>query len=242
MSDEIADLTYFVEVANRILKPEAAISFIDQLVQKKACFDKSECDLFSSVFKNSIDPIRQTLRSLMVSYNNEVDEGHALKADMIQKYKEKSHNQLTSLCNHALDLIQKTLLPAAKTVAGKAFFHKTCADYYRYLAEFCRTDEKQQILDKTEQEYSAALNICRANLLPCDPVRLGVILNYGIFKCEHLGNKEEATELLLSAIRDAELDFAQMSQNSQAETLEILHTLRANLAAWGEDEDNQNNQ
>ncbi|OHS95048.1 14-3-3-like protein D [Tritrichomonas foetus] len=237
MSDTIKDLAFFADVLSKISRTEAATQYIDQLVEAKPQLEQSEYELFGFVYKTAIDPIRHTLQSLMSFYDSEVDQRHALRAESIQVEKEKSHRQFASICHHVIDMITSTLLPNAIDQKATIFFNKTLGDYYRYLAEFERSEEAKRVIGEAKKAYSKALEVCDSNLLPCDPLRLGVLLNFAIFKHEHLMETSEASALLQEARNEAELELGQLSQNSQNEALEILQAMRTNLIVWSDDED-----
>lgn len=230
------DLAYFAGVLNKIYRTKEAASYIDQLINAKPALSQQEYELFSLVYKNAIEPIRNTLRLLMTYYDAEVDQGHALRAESIQVEKEKSHREFTTICHHVIDLITQTLLPNAIDQKALIFYHKTIGDYYRYLAEFESNEEAKKVMSEAEKSYTQALDLCGSTLLPCDPLRLGVILNYAIFKYEHLKQISEAAELLRNAKSEAEPELGQLSQNSQNTSLYILKAMNTNLIVWFDDE------
>lgn len=233
------DLAYFANVLNQISRPKQAAEYIDQLINMKPALTHSEYELFGLVYKSAIEPIRKTLRSLMGFYDEEVDGGHALRAESIQIEKRKSHIEYTKICHHVIDLITDTLLPNAADQKAQIFYNKTLGDYYRYLAEFESNEEAKKVISEAEKAYNQALNVCTTDLLPCDPLRLSVILNYAIFKYEHLKQTNEATELLQNAKKEAEPELGQLSQNSQNEALQILTAIRDNLIIWFDDENDK---
>lgn len=230
------DLAYYAGVLNKISLTKEATEYMDKLIKEKPGLSQQEYELFGFVYKNAIEPIRNTLRSLMTYYNAEVDEGHALRAESIQVEKEKSHREFTKICHHVIDLVTNELLPNAIDQKAQIFYNKTLGDYYRYLAEFESNDEAKKVRDEAEKSYVQALNVCTTDLLPSDPLRLGVILNFAIFKYEHLKQINEATELLQNARSEAEPELGQLSQNSRNESLEILTAIKTNLIVWSDDE------
>ena len=77
---------------------------------------------------------------------------------------------------------------------SKAFFQKMIGDYYRYVAE----SATEAILDKVKQgalkgyeesdKFSKTLNAC-------NPIRLGLALNFSVFYYEVMNDHKKACEL-----------------------------------------------
>lgn len=236
------DLAYFADILNKIYRTNEATEYIDKLIEKKPNLSQKEYELFGLVYKNAIEPIRTTLHLLMAIYDKEVDQKHALRAESIQIEKEKSHNEFTTICHHVIELITDKLLPNAIDQKAQIFYNQAIGDYYRYLAEFERNEEEKRVMSEAEKAYNQALNLCSTNLLPCDPLRLGVILNYAIFKYEHLKQVSEAAELLQKAKTEAEPELGQLSQNSQNAALGILSAMHTNLIVWFDDENDNDHE
>ncbi|KAH0788049.1 14-3-3 protein [Histomonas meleagridis] len=201
--------------------------------------DKPTTDLdfetINIICKATVDPIRNSLRILMDSYANEVDMVHALNAEMIQHFKEKTHSQLTEYCHFIINMITEKLLPKATTPKDKVFCQKMRGDYYRYLAEFASQKDLQSIITEAHKAYLEAVESSQY-LLHSEPMKLGLLLNYAIFIFEHLKNTAEAAEMLRKARREAEIDMGQLDQNAHNESLEILQAMRTNLIVWFDDD------
>ena len=57
----------------------------------------------------------------------------------------------------------------------KCFFAKMVADYYRYMAE---NTEDKEANTKAQRYYETAMTV---PLHPCNPIKLGLILNFSLF-------------------------------------------------------------
>ena len=74
----------------------------------------------------------------------------------------------------------------------KAFFIKMVGDYYRYIAENAKGDN----LEKVKQSALAAYNEANAiTLPPCNPIKLGLALNFSVFHYEAMKNHKAACDL-----------------------------------------------
>ena len=75
---------------------------------------------------------------------------------------------------------------------SKAFFVKMVGDYYRYIAENAKADLLEQIKKKALNAYEEANKIV---LPPCNPIKLGLALNFSVFHYEVMKNHKAACDL-----------------------------------------------
>jgi 14-3-3 protein beta/theta/zeta len=68
-----------------------------------------------------------------------------LKKELVQKFRKKLDVELKGICNEALNLIEKHLLPKAPNASTKVYYLKMNSDYYRYLAETLVDKAKKKI-------------------------------------------------------------------------------------------------
>jgi 14-3-3 protein beta/theta/zeta len=78
-------------------------------------------------------------------------------AGALKKYKDKIEDEMYRLCNKIVDLIDSKLMAKATDVEAKVFFHKTKADYFRYMSEVTSGERLQEVSDKALQAYNSAL-------------------------------------------------------------------------------------
>uniref|UniRef100_A0A914WLB5 14-3-3 domain-containing protein n=1 Tax=Plectus sambesii TaxID=2011161 RepID=A0A914WLB5_9BILA len=116
----------------------------------------------------------------------------------IQKYKnayensfENAHNKDVSLQN----LLDKFLIPKAGNPESKVFYLKMKGDYYRYLAEVASGDDRNAVVDKSQQSYQEAFDIAKDKMQPTHPIRLGLALNFSVFYYEILNAPDKACQL-----------------------------------------------
>jgi 14-3-3 protein epsilon len=232
-----ADLLFYADALVKAGRFSEAISFIEQLIAVKQSLTSEECRQFEKAFKLTIDPIRRTLRTLSVFHASAVEEGQTQRATMIRQYQDRAHSELEKLCHRAIDLLNDFLVPNADSPKATVFFHKLLGDHWRYLAEHSVAMQHKTAMAGAEENYKRAITHANLHLLKSDPLRLGVILHYGIFKFDHVKSTAEAADLLQSGRTDAEVDLAQLSAAEQSEALEVLSAMRANLAVWFDEED-----
>jgi hypothetical protein len=79
----------------------------------------------------------------------------------------------------------------------RAFFVKMVGDYYRYIAETAQGDKLEQVKQAALKAYDEANLI---TLPPCNPIKLGLALNFSVFHYEVMKDQKRACELAESAL------------------------------------------
>lgn len=74
----------------------------------------------------------------------------------------------------------------------KAFFVKMVGDYYRYIAENAKGSNLEAVKQSALEAYNEANAI---SLPPCNPIKLGLALNFSVFHYEAMKNHKAACDL-----------------------------------------------
>ena len=77
-------------------------------------------------------------------------------------------------------------------------------------------------------------------LPPCDPIKLGLALNFSVFYYEAHKNTKEAVALAGQALEDALDKIDELEEEEFREAKSIIELLKENLTLWREEEDNNN--
>ena len=229
------DLRYLANVQHDGGLLSDAMQTLRDLAAAKPAFNKEDRNVFGLIYKDAIDPIRQTLKTLNEALAIERAREQAELADKIEQYWKQSVARLVSFCTAAASMIEDTLLPNAVDETSVVFFEKMRGDLYRYLSE---TDDKEAT-DKAKKAYEHAMEVANKSLRPCDPVRLGTLLNYAVFVYGHEGRCEDAIEMLKDARDEIQRNTEQMSEKTMKETLEVVNVIQANLSNWCAEEDEE---
>ncbi|OHT05640.1 14-3-3-like protein GF14 epsilon [Tritrichomonas foetus] len=233
------DVFFLANILHEISRPKDGLELLYKFAEKKPSFNSSERSSFGIIFKASVDSIRKSLRILADHYADEEENNHSEYCDRIKEVQAKSFDDLEKLCNETLDAIINFLLPNAENIQSEVFFLKLKGDIYRYISEFATGEEREKSLLNAETAYSSAIPKATDHLIEADPVRLGLLLNYAVFKYEHKRDCEDAKELLRNAIENVGNDFSDLTQEAVDETKSIIEVMQSNLNNWSEypDED-----
>lgn len=113
------------------------------------------------------------------------------------------------------------------------------ADYYRYVAEITKDDERKKASDTAEGLYREATDLA-SDLDHTHPIRLGLALNYSVFYYEILSNAEKACDIAKGAMDNAiallESEEVQNSAHDYRDSVLIIQLLKDNFTLWGENQ------
>jgi hypothetical protein len=68
-------------------------------------------------------------------------------------------------------------------------------DYYRYVAESASPDKLEEVKKGALEFYNKASEIANKELGACNPIRLGLALNFSVFHFEVMNDHKKACEL-----------------------------------------------
>ena len=120
---------------------------------------------------------------------------------------------------------------------SKAFFVKMVGDYYRYIAENAKGAQLEQVKQAALKAYNEANQIA---LPPCNPIKLGLALNFSVFHYEVMKNHKAACELADRALQEALDKIDELEEDDFRDAKSIIELLKENLTLWKEEEDGGN--
>ena len=119
----------------------------------------------------------------------------------------------------------------------KAFFIKMVGDYYRYIAENAKGDNLEKVKQAALAAYNSANEI---NLPPCNPIKLGLALNFSVFHYEALKDHKSACDLADKSLQDALDKIDELEEDDFRDAKSIIELLKENLTLWREEEEGGN--
>lgn len=191
-----------------------------------------ERNLLSVAFKNVIGSRRASWRIISSIEQKEEHSGHGKNTAIIQEYRASIEKELNDICKNILQLLDKNLIPSAKTGESKVFYYKMKGDYHRYLAEFSSEPDRRESAQRSLEAYTEATDTAMSELAPTHPIRLGLALNFSVFYYEILSSSEEACQLAKQAFDDAIAELDALNEDSYKDSTLIMQLLRDNLTLW----------
>merc|ERR1712127_316556 len=225
---------FMARVAEQAERFDDMVSYLKDVVQKKnEDFTTEERNLLSVGFKNQIGSKRTAIRTISAIEQNPK---YSKFNDGLLAYKKKIEQELYNQCIAIVDIVKDSCMAKATTDETKAFFYKMIGDYYRYVAECASGDQLDTVKNGALENYQLA-NKSSESLNPCNPIRLGLALNFSVFHYEVMNNHKQACELGEQALSDALEKIDDVDEETFRDAKSIIELLKENLSLWKEEEE-----
>ena len=110
-------------------------------------------------------------------------------------------------------------------------------DYYRYVAESANEQILEEVKAGALDGYTQSTTHS-ASLNACNPIRLGLALNYSVFQYEVMQDKGKAIECGSAALSDALEKIDDVDEETFRDAKSIIELLKENISLWKEEEGN----
>lgn len=192
-----------------------------------------ERNMLSVAYKNQVGVRRTSWRILRKSLQEEkaAEPLNQMHIEIIEQYIKVVEEELNSICDDLLFLLDAYLIKEDNTKDTAVFFLKMKGDYLRYKAEIAGED-LEEIAAAAQKAYQAAADIADASLCHTNPTRLGLYLNYSVFCFEILNERERAMKMGEKAFNNAIKDLDTLSEKGYKDSTLIMQLLRDNLSLW----------
>lgn len=205
------------------------------LDQKGSDVTSDERNLLSVAFKNLISSKRTAWRTISAIEQNPK---YQKFGDSLAGYKKRIEEGLYKDCENIIHLIQSKVLTKPSEAEAKAFFVKMVGDYYRYIAETAQGEKLEQVKREALKAYTEANGI---NLPPCNPIKLGLALNFSVFHYEVMKDHKQACILADAALQSALEKIDELGEEDFRDAKSIIELLKENLTLWKEEEEGGDN-
>jgi len=190
-----------------------------------------ERNLLSVAYKNVVGSRRASLRIISSIEQKEESRGKEDHLTKAREYRKRVEKELTEICNDILEVLEKNLITNSSTAESKVFYYKMKGDYHRYLAESTTGDSRTESAEKALQAYKSASEIGQ-QLLPTNPIRLGLALNFSVFYYEIMNSPDNAIQLAKQAFDNAIEQLESLTDESYKDSTLIMQLLRDNITLW----------
>ncbi|XP_015235985.1 14-3-3 protein beta/alpha-B-like [Cyprinodon tularosa] len=244
MADK-SELVQKAKLAEQAERYDDMAAAMKAVTEEGSELNNEERNLLSVAYKNVVGARRSSWR--VVSSMEQKSDG--TKTALAKEYREKIEKELNDICKEVLDLLDKHLIPKATPADSKVFYLKMKGDYYRYLAEVATGEDKETIINNSQEAYQKALDISIKEMPATHPIRLGLALNFSVFYYEIVNSPDKACQLAKSAFDEAIAMLDTLNSDSYKDSTLIMQLLRDNLTLWmsdtqgeGEDEGKETEQ
>ena len=172
---------FMARVAEQAERFDDMVGYLNAVVKSKnEDFTTEERNLLSVGFKNQIGSKRTAIRTISAIEQNPK---YSKFGEALDAYKKKIENELYNQCMNIVESVKADCMNVASTDETKAFFYKMIGDYYRYVAECANAEHIQNVKNGALENYTSATEHSKS-LNACNPIRLGLALNFSVFHYE----------------------------------------------------------
>lgn len=223
---------FMARVAEQAERFDDMVDFLKPILKEKGGdFSVEERNLLSVGFKNLIGGKRTAIRTISAIEQNPK---YTKFAGALGQYKQKIEGDLQKDCQNIINMIRDDAMKTQNEAEGKAFFLKMIGDYYRYMAESASGDKLAQARDGALKNYQEADKISQ-QLPACNPIKLGLALNFSVFYYEVMQDNKQACVLAESALQDAMSKIDEVDEETFRDAKSIIELLKENLTLWKEE-------
>ena len=229
-------LISLAKINNEIEQHETAVKYLLEYINViNQDLTKEEKYILQVSYKDIISFRRSSLRSMNLAEEKEKNPNNLA---LIKELKTNIEKELNDLCQKMIKIIDETLIKKSQDDESRAFYNKLKADYYRYM---CENDKNNKEFKTSCKNTYKIAKIFASNLPDTSPVKLGIILNYAVFKKDILNDVSKAYELANEAFTSAnnQINNNQEEDIENTESEEILKSLKENIENWEEEYKNK---
>lgn len=224
-------------VAEQAERFDDMVDFLRPILREKGGdFSVEERNLLSVGFKNLIGGKRTAIRTISAIEQNPK---YSKFGSALGNYKKKIEGELQKDCQNIINMIKNDAMKTLSDAEGKAFFLKMVGDYYRYMAESAQADLLAQAREGALEHYKQA-DAAGKELPACNPIKLGLALNFSVFYYEVMQDNKHACSLAETALQDAMNKIDDVDEETFRDAKSIIELLKENLTLWKEEEGDNN--
>lgn len=228
---------FMARVAEQCERYDDMVEFLRPILREKGGdFSVEERNLLSVGFKNLIGGKRTAIRTITAIEQNPK---YGKFNTALSHYKRKIEGELQKNCQDIIDMIKSDAMKTAGDIEGKAFFLKMVGDYYRYMAESAQGDVLENAKKGALANYKEA-ETAGKDLPACNPIKLGLALNFSVFYYEVMTDSKQACQLAENALQDAMNKIDEVDEETFRDAKSIIELLKENLTLWKEEEGDNN--
>jgi len=242
--DSREDCIYMARLAEQAERYDEMADAMKKVAKTNEELSVEERNLLSVAYKNVVGSRRASLRIISSIEQKEESRGKEDNLTKVRSYRKKVEKELSDICDNILEVLEKNLIPSATSSESKVFYYKMKGDYHRYLAESATVGDARQVpANRALEAYKSALEIAQ-DLVPTNPIRLGLALNFSVFYYEILNSPDNAIQLAKQAFDNAIERLESLNDDSYKDSTLIMQLLRDNITLWtsGQEENDAKNE
>lgn len=261
-SEERANLIAKAKLAEQAERYDDMAEAMQKVAEMGGLLQQEERNLLSVAYKNVVGARRSSWRVLSSIEAKASDSTNEQRSAIAKEYRGNIEKELNKVCQTVLKSLAEYLIPTvgdnlksaeteediSKLVESKVFYLKMKGDYYRYLAEVAAAEDRDEIIQNSEDAYQEAFKSCcdgennQGSMKSTHPIRLGLALNFSVFHYEIRNDHTKACTLAKEAFDMAIADLDTLNEDSYKDSTLIMQLLRDNLTLWSTDQQQEDDE
>ena len=234
MSDQVEEKIFLARVAEQAERFEDMVRYLSEVLDVKGGeVNADERNLLSVAFKNLISSKRAAVRTISAI---ETNPKYSQFGEALAAYKAKIEGKLQEDCELIIKTVQDKVLSKSCNDEAKGFFVKMVGDYYRYISESAKDAKLEEVKQKALEAYNQATQI---DLAACNPIKLGLALNFSVFHYEVMKDHNSAITLADKALEEALDKIDELAEDDFRDAKSIIELLKENLTLWKEEQEEE---
>jgi len=194
--------------------------------------DVEEQNLLASSYKHVVNQRRRSWVDLIdfQHKNPNLDEN---KLEILDEYRKKIQKELEIYSEEAIHIASGYIkMNSNMNRESLCFYHLMQADHYRYLCEVAlNPEQRRKFFNSAKELYLKAQEISE-KLLPVNPLRLSIALNYSIFLSDIVRDEKRAVKVAAEAFEEAKKNAQSLSERSYQDSTLLMEMLKQNIFEW----------
>jgi hypothetical protein len=209
---------------------ECAVDTMNEIIGLNPGLTQAQQELFENIHKRRVAPLRAFLDS-----NDESLGLSPSDAASLPFVRRRVFEKLRAYLNTAIEIVDKTLIPAAVNDKANVFYLRIHGDFFRYISEWADPKHSGATFEEARKSYAAALELAKATLAATDPVLLGLYVNFSLFQQGQLHDPTTALALVnegLNGYYAANDERQAVDPHDAEEETALIAVLQQNAETW----------
>ena len=220
------DLIFLSKMAEEAERFQDLVVLMRELVLKHPDLTVEERDIFFKAHKSLLSRLRTTRRFIC-----SLEENHPNHMNILKEYKRKIDQEIFKASTETISFIVENLSNQTNS-ESRILFIKMKGDHQRFIAEAATGEMQRVAIAKAENTYLEGQTLANKEVLPKNPIRLGLIMNYSVLLHEIMKDYNKAIDVAKEALSQANNDTS-LEEGSYKETKLIIELINDNIKKWG---------
>ncbi|TGZ73111.1 hypothetical protein CRM22_001712 [Opisthorchis felineus] len=219
-------LVSYARLTEKCGRFEDMVDYMEWLIKSHPTIVVEEQNLLASAYKHVLDPLRSSFKLLKVELQK-AEEQRSPHTELFKTFFQQVVDEIRTIATRALRNVDMDMSKEHKCEESQIISLKLTGDYFRYLAEIGKDDDRVRNSEHSQIAYKQARSLASKHLPQAHPLQLGIMLNSATLYHTILDKKNVALDMISTALEFAKTDLDQVSRVNAKETTRLVEVLMA---------------